>query len=255
MIANLRGWSIALAQEVALVVVAYLLYAVLRVVVEGSQERAFDNAVAIISLERAAWMFHEAAVQQWVESVPALAQAMRWVYGPAYLPILGIAGAIVYWHDRALYCAYRNTLFVSAAVGLLFFAAVPVAPPRMLPEYGFVDSVNGAFVMRDWKNDLAAVPSFHFGFTLLAALAVAHVARFRPWVCAALAVVPAVMLVSIVATGNHFFIDAVIGSAVVLIAWRAHVWPLCASGPAVTVLERETGETSPPVLAGERQRL
>jgi hypothetical protein len=241
------------AQEVLLVLVAYVLYSVLRVAVEGSQERAFDNAVAIISLERATWLFHEAAVQQLVESVPVLAEAMRWLYGPAYLPLLGIAGGVVYWRDRALYCAYRNTLFISAAVGLVFFAAVPVAPPRMLPEYGFVDSVNGAFVMRDWKNDLAAVPSFHFGFTLLAALAVAHVASFRRWVCVAVAFVPALMLVAIVATANHFFVDAVIGTAVVMIAWRAHVWPLCAACPSPEV--DNSGLDGSAVVAGEAQRL
>lgn len=211
---------VGLGAETALVISAYLLYQFLRIFVEGSEGAAVEHAFRLISLEQTLGLFHEQALQRAVDAQPWLAAAIRWIYLWAYLPILGSAGFVLFVRDRALYRSYRNTMFASAALGLLIFALLPVAPPRMLPEYGFLDSFNGPFAARSAaKNDFAAVPSFHFGFTLLAAIGVAHVFRFRAWLVAALALLPAMMLVAIVATANHFFLDAAAGALVVMAFW------------------------------------
>jgi hypothetical protein len=110
-------------------------------------------------------------------------------------------------------------MFAAAAAGLIFFALVPVAPPRMLPELGFIDPIHASMTTSGAKNEFAAVPSFHFGFTMLAAMGVAHAYAWRRWLVAALAVLPAIMLLAIVSTANHFFLDAGIGAAVVMAAW------------------------------------
>jgi hypothetical protein len=210
------------AFEALLVVVAYFAYSGLRIVVEGGQTVAVEHAFEVVTLEQSLRIFHEASVQRAVEGQPWLAASMDWYYLWAYLPILVAAGVIVYCRDRALYGSYRNTMFVSAGIGLLIFAVLPVAPPRMLPEYGFLDTVH-VTATSSVKNDFAAVPSFHFGFTLLAALAVAHAFAFRRWLCVALAALPALMLLSIVATANHFFLDAFVGSVVVMGVWYRFV--------------------------------
>lgn len=213
------GW------EVAAVIGAYLLYQSLRIVVEGTEGRAIEHAVRVISLEQTIGLFHEASVQRWVESHDWLSATLDWIYLWAYLPILGIAGFIVLLRDRDLYRRYRNTMFASAAVGLLIFAVLPVAPPRMLPEYGFLDPLHQTLAPTSAaKNDFAAIPSFHFGFTMLAAIGVAHTFAFRRWLCALLALLPAIMLLAIVGTANHFFIDAAIGGALVMAVWWLFVW-------------------------------
>jgi hypothetical protein len=166
-------------------------------------------------------------VQRFVESEPWLAATMKGVYLWMYLPLLITAAAIIYLRDRDLYRCYRNTFFAAAAAGLIFFAVVPVAPPRMLPELGFIDPIHPVMTNSGAKNEFAAVPSFHFGFTMLAAMGIAHVFAWRRWLIAALALLPAIMLLAIVSTANHFFLDAAIGAAVVLAAWA-----ICVGGTA-----------------------
>ncbi len=206
-------------------VAAYLLYSLLRIPIEGAQGAAIEHAFKLVALEQALGVFHEETLQRAVESQPWLAATMEWTYLWAYLPILGVAGLIIFLRDRVLYVRYRNAMFASAALGLLIFAVVPVAPPRMLPEYGFLDPLHSTLApTSDAKNDFAAVPSFHFGFTLLAALGLVHAFRFRLWLVAIAAAMPGVMLLAIVSTANHFFLDAVIGGLIVLAFWWILVW-------------------------------
>jgi membrane-associated phospholipid phosphatase len=212
-------------QEAVMVIGAYLLYNVLRVFVEGTEGQAIEHSFTLVTFEQTLGLFHEETLHRTVESHAWLSATMQWIYLWSYLPILGIAAMIVFARDSALYRRYRNTMFLSAAIGLVIFAFVPVAPPRMLPEYGFLDPMHTPFsATSDAKNDFAAVPSFHFGFTLLAAMGIAHVFGWRRWLVAAVALLPAIMLVAIVATANHFFVDAAAGGAIVLALWWLLVW-------------------------------
>ena len=205
--------------EALTVIAAYLLYSAIRVVVEGSEANAIEHAMRIVSIEQSLGIFHEESIQRFVESVPGLALVMKGVYLWLYMPLIISAAVVLYIRDRELYRCYRNTFFAAAAVGLIFFALVPVAPPRMLPELGFIDPIHPTMTTSGAKNEFAAVPSFHFGFTMLAAMGVAHTFNWRPWLTAGLATLPAIMLLAIVATANHFFLDAAIGAAVVGVAW------------------------------------
>jgi len=211
--------------EALTVVAAYLLYSAIRVVVEGTEGRAFDHAIQIVSIERALGLFREESVQRFVQGQPWLAATMEGIYLWAYLPLIIAAAVIIYVRDREMYRCYRNTFFASAAIGLIFFATVPVAPPRMLPELGFIDPIHATMVTSGAKNEFAAVPSFHFGFTMLAAMGVAHCFAWRRALTVALALLPAIMLLAIVSTANHFFLDAVIGALVVMAAWM-----ICVNG-------------------------
>jgi hypothetical protein len=106
------------------------------------------------------------------------------------------------------------------------FAFLPVAPPRMFPEFGFVDTVRensalyGHIEGSDLVNEFAAVPSFHFGWILLVGLAMFQTNKHI--VVRIIAVtLPVMMLLAIVLTANHYVIDAVIGGALVLAALGA----------------------------------
>ena len=98
------------------------------------------------------------------------------------------------------------------------------APPR-LANLGFADTVSthtglnlSSDLLGSLYNPIAAVPSLHFGYSLIVGVAVAQLAsrRFTRRVGAAY---PAVMLLIIVATGNHFLFDAVAGGLVVAVGW------------------------------------
>src|SRR3990170_1329119 len=83
----------------------------------------------------------------------------------------------------AAYMAYEAVRRLVApssheAIGLVMFATLPVAPPRMFPEFGFIDTVHvhsglyRSIQQSDFVNEFAAVPSFHFGWILLVGMAV-----------------------------------------------------------------------------------
>ena len=55
-----------------------------------------------------------------------------------------IVGALLYLyiaHNRNYYFV-RNMLIVAMVIGLLCYALYPTAPPRLLPEWGFIDTNN-----------------------------------------------------------------------------------------------------------------
>lgn len=212
--------------EALLVLAVYGCYSLIRVLVEGTDGDAVDNALGIIAVEKSLGIFHELDVQRTFVAVPGLVLAMEGAYRFLYLPCI-IAGACAgYLRDRSLYRKYRSAFFLSLGIGLVFFTLMPVAPPRMLPEYGFVDIVHGVNLSHSdsGRNNFAAVPSFHFGFPLLMTIGFCHAFRLRPWQCALAAGVPAVMLLAIVSTANHFFLDAAIGACVVLFSAWWCVW-------------------------------
>jgi membrane-associated phospholipid phosphatase len=108
------------------------------------------------------------------------------------------------------------------------FAVFPVAPPRYMVAWGFVDTVarqSDAYgILHDpgFVNQFAAMPSFHFGWILLVGIAMArHGQGIWPRLLAVL--LPAVMLASIVLTANHYLIDGVAGGTLALlglgVAW------------------------------------
>jgi hypothetical protein len=140
-----------------------------------------------------------------------------------YLPVISIAALYLYLQHREFYTRYRNAFLLSGAIGLVIFATLPVAPPRMFPEFGFVDTVRtnsavyGSIEDSDLVNEFAAVPSFHFGWILLVGLAVIQTTRHMVFRAVAV-LLPVLMLLAILFTANHYVVDAIAGGAVVLAA-------------------------------------
>jgi len=92
-----------------------------------------------------------------------------------------------------------------------------VAPPRLLPGFGFVDTLAvfnnlsyQAQSARPFVNPYAAVPSLHVGWAFLLALGIIGATRSKPiWFLAAL--LPVAQFAAIVVTANHFIFDALVG--------------------------------------------
>jgi hypothetical protein len=114
-------------------------------------------------------------------------------------------------------------------------------PPRLLPaEYGFLDTVrhdnaNSVFMSGKFVNQLAAMPSMHFGYAFCIGMTlVYHSGLFRRtlepgearknalwkifYVLLGLGY-PTFILVTIVATANHYFMDAMIAACFVVLAF------------------------------------
>jgi membrane-associated phospholipid phosphatase len=62
------------------------------------------------------------------------------------------------------------------------------------------------------------MPSLHFGWVLLVGISTIYVAK-AIWLKVVGVIVPISMLIAIIATGNHFILDAIAGAIVIGIAY------------------------------------
>jgi len=207
--------------EAVLLAGALLVYWLLRGAVPERIAESFSRANDIIRLEERLGIFVEARWQESIIDNLTLVKIANWVYLWAHLPVL-FGGAIwIYLRNRGRYRVYRNALLLSAVVGLLFYAFFPVAPPRLLPEWGFVDTVallnpeNYSMQPGFLVNHYAAVPSLHVGWALLVGIALFDVDRRVP-VRVFAALLPLAMFFSVVLTANHFIFDIIVGTMIVL---------------------------------------
>ena len=221
-LATTRGRAaLRLLLEAAILVLAYLAYEAVRRFVAPSSQEAFGHAFNIIEFEQQIGFFFEPSLQSAIVNHHWLVTLFNWIYVWGYLPVISAAALYLYIRHHEFYTRYRNAFLLSGAVGLLFFSFMPVAPPRMFPEFGFVDTVREhsavyqSFEGTDLVNEFAAVPSFHFGWILLVGIALIQT-NHNPIMRTLGVLMPVLMLLSIIFTANHYWIDAVIGAAIVL---------------------------------------
>lgn len=209
----------SVAREVVLVAVAVLLYSLVRGLTDNRVDLAFGNADRVISLERDLGIFVEPELQAAVVGIPWAVHIANAIYIAYWPMVIGVAVWLLFAR-RTMFAMYRNALLISGLFSLVLFAAFPLAPPRFVG--GFVDTIAAesdryrSFNASALVNEYAAMPSMHFGWMLLAGIAISTLAANRV-VRAAGITMPVLMLWSIVVTGNHYILDAVAGGAIVLV--------------------------------------
>ncbi len=204
--------------ELLLIVPAYTAYQLVRGMVGGSAGAAFDNAIRVIDIEQRLGIFHEANLQQLILPQVWMVDIFNYLYIYAHLPLIIIVAFWLYGRHRENYALFRNAFMISGLIALVGFTTVPLAPPRYMPEFGFSDTIISAqsyYVFQNPKivNQYAAMPSLHFGWDMLVAIALVYNTRSVALRIIAI-VMPVVMLGGIVLTGNHYFLDAVAGALV-----------------------------------------
>jgi membrane-associated phospholipid phosphatase len=209
------------AREALLVALAIVAYFAIRNATAGGAEQASANAGRILRLEDWAGVAWEQRVQGAIVGHDVLVTLTNWVYIWGHWPVvLGVATAL-YLYRRDRYYLLRNALFASGAIGFLFFAFFPVAPPRLV-DPAFVDTVTNesssyrALQPPGLTNQYAAFPSLHLGFNVVVGI-VLFLAATHLAVRLFAVVGPVVMGFAVVATANHFLLDVVGGLCVVAI--------------------------------------
>lgn len=214
-----NGWLDGLRQ-VLLCAGAYLLYSLVRGLVEGRATAAFQHARELIQFERTLHLFVEPSIQAWAMGSHFLMDISSWLYLNAQTSIT--IGGLVYLylrHNSSFYFV-RNMFAVALLIALVTYALFPTAPPRFLPEWGFIDTVgdvtgvkvaSSSPTMNTLFNPYAAIPSLHVAFAIMIGWPLASLSRWRT-VRVLWRLYPLLIAFVIVATANHFILDALLGA-------------------------------------------
>jgi membrane-associated phospholipid phosphatase len=217
-----KGWT-DLGLQIAIWFGFLAAYQVARGLADRNPPRAFDNGLQVIDFERHANALIELTLQRVVDGSQLLATLASWTYWNSEFTVVGLALLWVYLRRNDAFVRFRNTILLANGIGLIGYVALPTAPPRMFPEWGFTDTLaEYASVNHDSgliafaANPYAAMPSLHAMDALIVGIVMASVCRSRlgrafwllwpAWVC-----------FSVMATGNHYWLDCVAGFAVALL--------------------------------------
>jgi membrane-associated phospholipid phosphatase len=235
-----KGWM-DLLRQVALFGGAYLAYRIIEGAVDNAGP-AFVHARDLISIERTLHIFVEPTLQSWASGSHLVMVLATYLYINAQTTILIALLLYLYVAHNRSYYFVRNMAFVAMMIGLIGYAVFPTAPPRFVPNWGFVDTVSQVTntsprnndIMKLFINPYAAVPSMHVAFATMLGWTLVRLVKSWPariwW-----ALWPVLIAFVTVITANHFLLDAVFGLLTAAIAavvarrlarMRPHVWAL-----------------------------
>jgi hypothetical protein len=205
-------------REAGVVVGLYALWQLAGNLASGGFHNAVAHASWIWGTERALRLPSEVAVQGWLLPHPLLSETANIYYATMHFGMLIAMLVWLFARHRDGYQAVRNAMALSTAICLVI-SFIPVAPPRLLPGAGIADlaarygeSVYGAVGSTAGADQLSAMPSVHVAWSILVAWAVITRARSGwRWL---ILLHPAATVVVVVATGNHFWADAVVAAAI-----------------------------------------
>jgi membrane-associated phospholipid phosphatase len=200
------------------VALAFLLYFVVRANVIDDHDLALAHAQRIIDAEKALGIFVEYDWQQAVLESRLVVRFFNFVYFWLDFPLIAAVGLLMYFRRRRQYTFTRDAILASGAFALICYYLFPVAPPRLMPELGIIDTLqvfnNASYQAQSTEffvNPYAAMPSLHVGWAVLLAIGVAWGFGHRRWVLLLCLLHPLTQWASTVVTGNHFILDGVGG--------------------------------------------
>ena len=201
----------------------FLVYRQIRHLTSGDLDGAMLNADRVVDVERWFGVFNERALQELVMRSQLAIEFLDHYYVLVHFPAsVGFLVWIFFRHPQA-YGRIRAWFLGVTLAGLAIHVAYPLAPPRMLDQHGFVDTLHefgpriySQDVTASAANQLAAMPSLHFAWAALVAAGVLHVRGSR-WSLLVL-LHPVITLLAIVATANHYWADAFVGGLLVVAA-------------------------------------
>jgi hypothetical protein len=205
--------------EILLIGVSYYLYSQIRNAVPQQQTTALRHADAIWALEHHLGLAIERSVNHGVNSVTWLIVGMNYYYATLHFVITVGVLIWLYIYHPGRYGPARLVVFMTTWLALVGFWAYPLAPPRLMTGGGFVDTV---LVHHTWgsmsqgnlaqvSNQYAAMPSMHIGWSLWCGITIVTLAE-PLWARVLGGLYPALTLLVIISTGNHFWMDAVGGA-------------------------------------------
>jgi hypothetical protein len=216
-----RSWTLRRFAAFELLVWAslYPAYLAIRGCSIDDGKGAVAHATSLIHLERATGLMHEADVQSLFHPV---VDAFSAYYMLGFGPLIATTLVWLGIRHRDLYRRLRTLLFTSLGLAVIGYVFYPTAPPRLVPGLGIADTVglsshDTGSVAGIRFNPYAAMPSMHVGWSVLVGIFGFRAARSK-WLKAFFVAHPVLMVLTVTATGNHYFVDAIGGIAAALAA-------------------------------------
>ena len=210
-----------LARELAIVLALYALWRVIGTISVLKVNGAIHAGQRIWDVERALHLPNEHGLQHLFLKSSPLIQACNLFYASVHIPSMGIFLVWLWFRHRDLYPAVRNVVALTT-LWCLAIQLIPVAPPRLVPGLHVADTpalfgqtVYPAFG-KSGPAQLSAMPSVHVAWAAIIGVTIVVAAR-TPWRWIALAH-PVVTMIVVVVTGNHYWLDGVVGVIVAAFA-------------------------------------
>jgi hypothetical protein len=226
-----RGTSlpVGLLREVGIIGLAAYIYFFVRGLIHAREAEAVDNANWLVSQEKWLGIFHEQALQEKILGHQWLVDIFNSIYIYGHWPVVVGTLTWLFLRHREVFPVFRTAMVASGLMGFFFFFLFPMAPPRFLADYGFIDTVTlhseayRVLQPPSLTNQFAAMPSLHVGWNLLMGVAIVTYSSGRFWKIFGV-IMPLAMYLATILTANHYFLDGVVGTALALtglaIAWR-----------------------------------
>ena len=133
----------------------YVVYQIAR----GAADRSvatLQNGEWVLRTERGLGALFEPAIQRVVDTSSIMVTLTSFTYWLSQFAVVGLTLLWVYFRRRRV-AGFRNWLIVANLVGLVGYILMPTAPPRMFPEWGFVDT------LAQYSSDQPRQRSHRFG--------------------------------------------------------------------------------------------
>jgi hypothetical protein len=216
--------------ELVVVLCLLRLYDFVRVRAHLRESHALQSARDLFNLEKWLQIDFELSFNHWTVDHRWFNYAASYWYQFSHISVAMAVLVWCWWKRPLAYRAFRNAIVMIKIAGLTIFLLFPVAPPRLLPGAGFIDADRlVGFGSNDvgpvTADQFGAFPSLHIAWAVWVAVLMFTLTRNRRlariWIC-----YPFVTLIAIVATGNHFVLDAVAGAILALAALKValHRW-------------------------------
>jgi membrane-associated phospholipid phosphatase len=218
-----RGWR-DFGRQLAIWFGFFFAYQLARGIADRDPTKAFQNGLKVESLDERIGHLFELTLQNVASSSHLLTEAVSWTYWLAQFPVLGLALLWVYLRRNEHFIRLRNWILLANLIGLVGYIALPTAPPRMFANFGFRDMLaefgtlsHGSGIIELASNPYAAMPSLHSADALIVGITLAVICR-RRWAKALWLLWPMWVWFSVMATGNHFWLDILAGDLVAALA-------------------------------------
>ena len=215
-------------REVVLLAALWIAYSASRFIADDDLASARSRATDLFHVERYLHLDIEGRLNHALTPITEIAVPMSFWYASLHYIVTPAVLVFLFVRHRAEYPRARNALVIGSAIGLVCYMLIPTAPPRLMPGGHYLDALARTASYGWWTNhasapagfgqmtnELAAMPSLHVGWTVWVAWAIWRHTNLVGRAVACMYVAGTSLVV--IATGNHWLLDAVAGAAVVAV--------------------------------------